>query len=138
MASSLRIIGLAAYNAYTDDNVVTAEKGRSSLVAESTSLGEFEQLVLLAILRASPEATAIRVRSELRQGGRAVSRGALYKTLERLEGKGLVTWQVSDSTPERGGIPRRRFEVTADGVATLRYTRETLLRFWSGLEGRLG
>lgn len=107
-------------------------------MTDSTNLGEFEQLVLLAVLRGSPDATAIRVRGELQRGGRSVSRSALYKTLERLEGKGLVTWQVSDSTPARGGIPRRRFEVTPAGVTTLRYARETLLHFWSGLEERLG
>lgn len=104
----------------------------------SPNLGEFEQLVLLAVLRASPDATAIVLRNVLRRGGRAVSRGALYKTLERLEDKGLVTWRVSDSTPERGGIPRRSFEVTPDGVATLRHARQTLLHFWSGLEEQLG
>jgi len=107
-------------------------------VNDATTLGEFEQLVLLSVLRMKPDATAIVVRRELNQGGRPVSRGALYKTLERLEVKGLLTWEVSESTPARGGLPRRRFVVTPAGVDALRSARETLLYFWSGLEGQLG
>ena len=66
--------------------------------------------------------------------GRSVSRGALYRTLERLEGKGLVRWQVEDGGAQRGGHARRRYEVTGDGIAALKAARHALLDLWDGLE----
>jgi DNA-binding PadR family transcriptional regulator len=105
----------------------------------STTLGEFEQLVLLAILQLDEEGFALSILYELdRRAGRRVSRGALYKTLERLEEKGLVRWEVEETIPGRGGHPRRRFEVTREGVTALRKNRDALFRFWQGLEGILG
>ncbi len=102
-------------------------------------LGEFEQMVLLAILQLDETAFAVSVLHELdRRAGRQVSRGALYKTLERLDQKGLVQWQLESATPERGGHPRRRFRVTGAGVSALQASREALLRLWDGLEGVLG
>lgn len=86
----------------------------------SASLGEFEQVVLLAILQLDDEGFALSILRELdRRAGRRVSRGALYKTLERLEDKACVEWQVEETTPGRGGHPRRRFTVTRAGVAAL-------------------
>jgi DNA-binding PadR family transcriptional regulator len=67
-----------------------------------------------------------------------VSRGALYKSLERLGDKGMLEWSVGDSTPERGGLPRRVFRVTPAGVQALRENRAVFLHFWSGLEETLG
>ena len=105
----------------------------------ATSLGEFEQLVLLAILQLDDDGYALSILRELdRRAGRRVSRGALYKTLERLESKGHVSWAVEETTPGRGGHPRRRFRVTPDGVAALQNARDALFRFWRGLEGILG
>jgi len=102
-------------------------------------LGEFEQIVLLAILRLDDDAFALSVVRELdRQAGRRVSRGALYTTIERLAAKGMVEWDVEDTTPARGGHPRRRFRVTASGVSALRLSRDTLHRLWDGLDGVLG
>ena len=99
------------------------------------NIGEFEQLVMLSILRLGPDAHALGIRAELQEGaGRSVSRGALYTTLERLEKKGLVGWEVSDSTPERGGLPRRRFSLLPEGLQAVRTARDTLLHFWSGIE----
>jgi DNA-binding PadR family transcriptional regulator len=67
-------------------------------------LGEFEQLVLLAILRLGNEAYGVPIRLEIeRRTGRALSVGALYRTLDRLEDKGYVSSAFSDPTPERGG-----------------------------------
>ena len=101
--------------------------------------GEFEQMVLLAILQLGEEAFALSVIHELdRRARRPVSRGALYKTLERLEEKGLLDWEVEEATPGRGGHPRRLFRVTSSGVATLKVSRDALLRLWEGLEGVLG
>lgn len=107
-------------------------------------LGEFEQLVLLALLQVTEEigdnAPVQSLRARLEQlAGRSVSRGALYRTLDRLEEKSWVAWSVDDEDiPERGGHPRRRFTVTRQGVAILRASRETLLGLWSGLEEALG
>ena len=109
------------------------------MTRDALQIGEFEQLVLLSVLRLEDDAFAIEIRRELEQrADRRVSRGALYKTLERLEGKGLLAWETSESSPARGGLPRRRFLVSAQGMAALRQSRATLLRFWSGLEKSLG
>ena len=101
--------------------------------------GEFEQMVLLAVLRLGQGAYALAVLRELdQQAGRRVSRGALYKTLDRMEAKGMVRWQVEEATPDRGGHPRRLFSVTPQGVALLQASRDALFRLWDGLDGVLG
>ena len=81
-------------------------------------LGEFELLVILAILRQSEAPYANRVRDDLEaHAGRSVTRGALYRTLDRLKTKGLIVWELEPSgTPERGGHPMRRLSVTREGV----------------------
>jgi len=104
----------------------------------SAFLGEFEQMVLLAILQLGEEAYALSVIRELDQRiGRRVSRGALYKTLERLEEKGFIDWEVEETTPGRGGHPRRRFRVTGTGITALKVARDALSRLWEGLDGVL-
>lgn len=100
--------------------------------------GEFEQMVLLAILQLEGNAFALSILRELdRRVGRRVSRGALYKTLERLVNKDLLDWEVEAATPDRGGHPRRKFEVTKQGVETVRASREALFRLWDGLDAVL-
>ncbi len=101
--------------------------------------GEFEQMVLLAVMRLGEGAFALAVLKELdRQTGRRVSRGSLYKTLDRMDAKGLVRWRTEEATPERGGHPRRLFDVTPRGVEMLRTSRKALFRLWDGLEPILG
>lgn len=108
-------------------------------MSSKDGLGSFEHLVLLAVLRLEGEARALDVRELLeRQAERSVSRGALYATLERLEGKGFVAWSTEDATPARGGIPRRVFHLTDDGLAVLRQSHRVLDRLSEGLEGALG
>jgi DNA-binding PadR family transcriptional regulator len=102
-------------------------------------LGEFEQLVLLAVLRAGDGAYGTRILEEIAAcGGRRVSRGALYVTLARLEEKGLLLARSGDPSPARGGRPRRYLRVSAAGLRALRASRATLLRLWAGLETALG
>jgi len=100
-----------------------------------TSIGEFEQMVLLAVLRLGKEADAPGMSRLLEQvGGRRISRGALYSTLDRLEEKGLLRWRLAGSAPPRGGHRRRLFDVTRLGIAELRASRSALLTLWQGLE----
>ena len=98
-------------------------------------LGEFEQLLLLTVLRLGADAFGTEIARELDQrAGRSVSRGALYTSLDRLEDKGLVRWKPASGTPARNGLPRRVYTVTPAGVAALRESRDTLQRMWRGVE----
>jgi DNA-binding PadR family transcriptional regulator len=98
-------------------------------------IGEFELLVLLAILRQRAEPYANRVREDLEANAdRGVTRGALYRTLDRLAKKGLIEWEVEPSAaPERGGHPMRRLMVTEEGREAALASRDVLLRFFDGL-----
>ncbi len=99
------------------------------------ALGEFEQLVLLAILRVGDGAYTVPVIQEIEdQTGRQTSHAAVYIALKRLEEKGLVNSQLADSTPQRGGRGKRIYEVNAAARRTLRDSRDALLRMWDGLE----
>lgn len=103
-------------------------------------IGEFEQMVLLAILQQGDHAYAIDVRRELeRSASRSVSRGALYRTFDRLEAKGYLEWELEggNPTPDRGGHPMRHFRVTQTGMEALRASRTALVKLWSGLETAL-
>ncbi len=80
------------------------------------SLGEFEQIVLLAVLRLGDEAYGVTILSEIAaKTGRNPSPGALYTTLHRMEAKGLVTFRDGSPTPERGGRAKRFVTVTREG-----------------------
>lgn len=108
-------------------------------MTDATHLGEFEQMVLLAILQTAPTAYGPTISSVLeRKAARSVSRGALYSSLGRLEKKGLLRWSLDEPTPDRGGHPRRRFEVTPAGVEALKASRSALVSLWAGLEHVLG
>ena len=101
----------------------------------SAYLGEFEQLLLLAVLRLGPEAYGAAIARELDvRAGRTVSRGALYTSLDRLEDKGLVRWKVASGTVVRDGLPRRAYSVTPAGIAALRASRDVLQKMWRGLD----
>lgn len=101
-------------------------------------LGEFEQVVLLAILRLADGAYAIPVREEIEaRTGRQVARGALYTALERLEAKKCVRSSMSDPLPERGGRSRRYYAVTPAGLTALRESRDAWLALWKGVESLL-
>ena len=99
-------------------------------------LGEWEQLVLLTLLRLGDDAYVLPLRAQLnRRLSRTVSRGALYRTLDRLEQKSFVTWALDHAaSAARGGHARRRFRVTPKGLAALRASRRALTDLWSGLE----
>lgn len=103
-------------------------------------IGEFEQMVLLAVVQSADEAYAPNIRAVLQErAGRSVSRGPLYRTFDRMAAKGLLEWEIEDSNPipERGGAPMRRFRTTAEGRRALRLSREALLNLWDGIEPQL-
>jgi len=102
-------------------------------------LGELEHLVMLAVMQLGDDAHAIRVREQLAgRAGRVVARGALYGTLARLQEKGFLDWQVEETTPERGGIPRRRFRATDEGIEAVRAAHRAIASLSENLEDALG
>ena len=104
----------------------------------SQPLGEFEQIVLLALVRLGPDAYGATVRREIEmRAGREVSISAVYTTLERLEQKGLVRSRIGDPTPERGGRRRRHFELLPLGGRSLRDAYNALTGMTAGIERRL-
>lgn len=97
----------------------------------NTFLGEFEQMILLAILQAGEHANAYEIRKELEvSAGRKVSKGAFYTTLDRLEKKSYLTWTARVAEQGRGGLPQRHFQVTPEGVGELRKSRDALMNLW--------
>jgi len=108
-------------------------------LARNGYLGEFEQMVLLAILQGGDDANALEVRRELeRSAGRTVTKGAFYTTLDRLEKKHYLTWQARVPDEGRAGLPQRHFRVTPAGLDELRKCRAALVNLWRGLEELLG
>jgi DNA-binding PadR family transcriptional regulator len=97
-------------------------------------LGEFEQIVLLAVLRLGDNAYGVTIRTEITEcTGREPAPGALYTTLDRLEEKGLLTSRFGDPTPQRGGRAKRYFMVNAAGVKTVAYSQRCYRRLLEGL-----
>jgi DNA-binding PadR family transcriptional regulator len=122
-AASDRHLKLADY-----DNVVV-------FIMTHHGLGEFEQLVLLAIAHLQEEAYGIPIVEEIeRRTGRSVARAAVYITLRRLEEKGFIASWMSDPTPERGGKGRRYAKLRPEGVRALRDARQATERMWRGLD----
>jgi len=103
-----------------------------------SALGQFEHVVLLAILRLGDAAYAPAILEEIEERtGRPPSPGSMYVTLDRLEEKGLLRSRLVDADGERAGRPRRYVSVTAYGLRELRASRTALLKLWRGLEGVL-
>jgi PadR family transcriptional regulator, regulatory protein PadR len=97
-------------------------------------LGEFEHIVVLALLRLEDQAYGVTVRQEIEfRTKREVSIGAVYATLGRLETKGYVKSHFGDPTPERGGRSKRFFRVTARGIAAVNRTHRALQSMTDGL-----
>ena len=86
----------------------------------SNYIGEFEELVLLAVLKLGADAYGAAIHEALEDAGRRMAIGALYTTLSRLEEKGFVTSRVGEATAERGGRAKKYFKVQAAGMRVLR------------------
>jgi DNA-binding PadR family transcriptional regulator len=94
------------------------------------NLGEFEQIVMLAVARLGDDAYGMRIRQEIEtRASRRASLGAVYATLDRLTDKDLLRVRRDDSA----GRPRWFFTLTADGVTAIEAARETQARMWAGL-----
>ena len=90
-------------------------------------LGDFERIVLLALVRLRENAYGVTIRREIEErAGRKVSYGALYTTLDRMEAKGYVSSRIGEPTQVRGGRAMRYFQIEAPGIRALNETRETI------------
>jgi DNA-binding PadR family transcriptional regulator len=96
-------------------------------------LGNFELMVLLAVLRVD-DAYGVPIARELEEHtGHEVAVASVYAALQRLEEKGLVTSWLGESTPERGGRAKKYFKVTAKGLRAARQTQRALVRLWTAV-----
>lgn len=101
-------------------------------------LGEFEQLVLIALVRLGPNAYGATIRREIEaRSERSLSISAVYTTLERLEQKGLVRSWIGEPTPERGGRRRKHFEMLPRGARALKAAYDTFVGMTAGVERRI-
>jgi len=97
-------------------------------------LGNFELMLLLAILRLGEAAYGVTIAQELEeQTGREVVVASVYATLDRLQERGLVTSTLGDPTTERGGRAKRYFQITTAGIREARDARRSLMNLWKGL-----
>lgn len=104
-------------------------------MGRSESLGEFEQLVILAIARLGDETYTVPVIDEIEaRTGRQVTHASVYVALRRLEEKGLVASWMGEPTGERGGRSRRYFRVAPEALRRVREQRDALLAMWEGVE----
>jgi DNA-binding PadR family transcriptional regulator len=97
-------------------------------------LGHLELMVMLVLIRLGEKAYGIPIAHEIETtGGREISLGSIYATLDRLENKGLVSSELGEPTPERGGRAKKYFSVTAKGVREVRETERVLKQLWPRL-----
>lgn len=98
-------------------------------------LGEFEQLVLLAVLRQKGNGYGVTIRQEIEERtGRTVSIGPIYSTLSRLDEKGYLRSWTGDPTAIRGGRATRHFEITPAGIEALEKSKRMQEKMWEGLD----
>jgi PadR family transcriptional regulator, regulatory protein PadR len=104
----------------------------------STSIGDFEQLILLALVRLGEDAYGVSIRQEIESRAvRTVSPGALYTALDRLEKRGFVTSRLGEPTPERGGKRKRLYTLQPAGERALARVTESLRLMSRGVAARL-
>ena len=101
-------------------------------------LGEFEQLICLALLQLGRKAYGVLIRRVIEERtGRDVSVGAVYTTLDRLEKKNFVVSRTGDPRPERGGRRRKYYHLTPEGIAVLSASYDAWKRMSEGCEALL-
>jgi PadR family transcriptional regulator, regulatory protein PadR len=101
-------------------------------------MGRLEEAVLLAVVRLGAKGYGVTIRRDVneRLDGGERSFGAIYATLERLEGKGFISSKLGDPTPERGGKPKRFYKIEAPGVNALAHARADTTNMWAGFPAR--
>ena len=98
------------------------------------SIGAFEQLILLSLVRLGPDAYAVPIRLDIEgRTGRSISAGALYTALDRLERRGFVASRLGEPTPERGGKRKRLYTLQPAGGHAAAYVHESLQQMTSGI-----
>ena len=101
-------------------------------------LGEFEQLLLFALLRLGDDAYGVTVRQEIaRRTGRDIAAGAIYTALERLEARGYVHSWMGEPTPQRGGKRKKYYELLPEGAKALSRSYDNLQRMARGVVPKL-
>ena len=106
--------------------------------SKAGALGDFEQLVLLGVLRLGDEAYGSAIRQEIHaRSGRDVSINAVYTTLDRLEGKGLLRSWEGAPTAQRGGRRRKFYALRPAGITAMRHAYHAFRSMADGLEGQL-
>ena len=104
----------------------------------SKHLGEFEQLLMFALLELDADAHGVTIRHAIAERtGREVSPGAVYTALERLESRGFVSSRVGDTTPARGGRRRKYYDLKPEGAEALKRSYELLSNMAEGLLSKL-
>lgn len=104
-------------------------------MSERQFLGEFEELVLLAIMKIGKEAYGVPISEAIEEAtGKRVSTGALYTTLQRLEEKGFISSEIGEKTLERGGRAKKYFKVESAGKQALRSSHEGKINMIQGLD----
>jgi PadR family transcriptional regulator, regulatory protein PadR len=105
-------------------------------MAPQPSIGQFEQLVMTAILKCGRNAYGVTIHTavETLSGGKTVALGAVYATLDRLEDKGLISSWLADPTPERGGRSKRHYRLESNGERALRESVLTARRICEAVE----
>jgi PadR family transcriptional regulator PadR len=102
------------------------------------TIGDFEQLVLFALVRLGADAYGVTIRGEIeKRTGRAISAGALYTALDRMERRGLVASRLGDPTAQRGGKRKRLYTLQPAGERALARVYESLRLMASGIATRL-
>lgn len=100
-------------------------------MSDRSYLGEFELMLLLAVIHLGEDAYGVPISREIeKHRGKDVAVGSVYAALERLEAKGLIISMLGDPTPERGGKAKRFFRITKEGLRQVHETRRVLTRLW--------
>lgn len=103
-----------------------------------SQLGEFEQLLLFALVRLGSDAHGVMIRQEIEQRtGRLVSAGAVYTAMDRLEGRGFVSSRMGDPTPERGGRRKKLYTIEPRGAKALTDSYGALQEMAKGLGSKI-
>ena len=104
-------------------------------MSKGSLLGEFEQIVLLAVIRLKNEGYGLSIRREIEsRADREVSIGAVYATLERLQSKGFLTSWDGGSSPVRGGRSRRHYGLLPEGAEALQKSRTMMDAMWEEVD----